>query len=212
MARRKREMEEAFGPILDGTEDVESLARQLEEEAQEELEEEDEVRLPQPEEPQTVLICGHGPVAQAVGRLAAECDFIVDLARQDEPDAEDVLAELASVTYVLDGYDDFVVACDVDRNHYVCIFAEEADICEHILSQCMMSEAAYLGVDADMELAQEIFAHLRANGVPDAELAAICCPMGLNLDVRGAEQKAVCIVAELLAAKSGVLKRLRFGD
>lgn len=210
MAKRKSDMEEAFGPALDGTLDVETLARKLimaEKQAAEPEQEE-----PEPDEEQTVLICGHGAVALAVAKLAAQCDFIVDLACKDEPEAEDELEELAAVTHVLSGYDDFVAACDVDRNHYVCIFEEDAVDCEHILSQCMASEAAYLGVDADNAQASAIFAELRAHGAPDAELAAICCPMGLSLGGRSPEQKAVCIVAELLAAKRGVLKRLRFGD
>lgn len=209
MAKRSREPEEAFGPMLDGTEEIASLARHLEKPAAETPAEES---LPVPEEPQVALICGSGEVALAVARLAAECGFLVELAVAAAPESGDELAELAQVRHILLDDDDFVAACDIDRNHYVCIFDENAENCRHILSQCMPSDAAYLGVDADAGLAAEIISGLKAAGAPDAELAAICCPMGLNIGACGASQKAVAIVAELLAARSGVLKRLRFAD
>lgn len=210
MARRSREPDEAFGPMLDGMDDLARLAQHLANPMDGEIEDCADDHLPEPEKPQVVLICGTGPVALAAARLAASCGFTVELACRDEPLADDELAGIAEVTHVLENYDGFVAECDIDRNHYVCIFVENAEDCGHILLQCLPSDAAYLGVDADAAMSMEVVAGLKAAGAPDAELAAICCPMGLNLGAEGAEQRAVSIVAELLAAKSGVLKRLRF--
>lgn len=211
MGRRGREPEEALGPALDGTDEVERLAQYLESGAGV-AEEEAAEPMPEPENPQVALICGRGALALAVARLAAACDFVVELACKEDPVADDELAALAEVTHVLHNYDDFVKACDIDRNHYVCIFEADIEDCKHILSQCLVSEAAYLGVEPDKTGACDIIADLKAAGAPDAELAAICCPMGLNIGARGPEQRAVSIVAELLAAENGVLKRLRFAD
>lgn len=212
MARRSRKPDEALGPAVDGTEDVENLARYLDGQPDEPEEVWEVEAPPEPQKPQVVLLCGNGDVALPTARLAAACGFVVELARKEDPMAEDELAALAEVTHVLNDYDDFVSACDIDRNHYVCVFAEDAADCSRILSQCLASEAAYLGVCADEAMSGEILGELKAAGAPDAELAAICCPMGLNLGAEGPEQMAVSIVAELLAARSGVLKRLRFAD
>lgn len=211
MARRRREPDEAFGPMLDGASELEELARRLRE-LPEEDEPAPELILPEPEMPQVVLLCGSGATALATARLARQCGFDIELACREAPEAGDELAELAQAAHVLEDYDDMVSACEVDRNHYVCVFEDDPEICAHILSQCLPSSAAYLGVDADMAGRRAIFASLREGYAPDAELAAICCPMGLSLGAEGAEQRAVAIVAELLAAKSGVLKRLRFVD
>ena len=59
---------------------------------------------------------------------------------------------------------------------------------------------------------EQVYAALRKQGVPDAELAAVCCPIGLSIEAETPQQIAVSIVAELLAARAGTLVRLRFDD
>lgn len=209
MARRRHEPDEALGPVIDGTPDLATLAESLlrppvaEEEEQEPEQEEEQ-------EPQVIVLCGNSPEALAVARLARDCDFEIAVARREEPQPGDELAELADSVHVLENYDNFVSGCGIDNNHYVCVFAQNAGYCEHILSQCLPSEAAYIGLNATRELGREIFAKLKEQGAPDAELAAICCPMGLYIGAKTPEQQGVAILAEVLAARAGVLKRLRF--
>ena len=59
---------------------------------------------------------------------------------------------------------------------------------------------------------EQVYAALRSQGVPDAELAAVCCPIGLTIKAETPQQIAVSIVAELLASRAGTLVRLRFDD
>lgn len=209
MTRHRHEPAEAFGPAIDGTPDLASLAESLLRPPREPEQEREEVVE---QKPQVLVICGAGPVALAVARLARECDFEVALARQEEPALDDELAELADSVHVLENYDNFVDGCGLDTNHYLCIFAQNANACEHILSQSLPSEAAYIGLNASRELGKDIFARLKEQGAPDAELAAICCPMGLYIGAKTPEQQSVAILAEVLAARAGVLKRLRFKD
>lgn len=209
MSKRSREPEEALGPSLDGNDQIERLELALRPQPEPVEEPEPE---PEPEEPQIALICGGGEIALACARLARECGFLIELVVKEAPAPGDELAELADVVRLLEDYDNLVEACAVDSNHYVCIFTPDAADCEHILYQCLPSDAAYLGAWADKSLRRAIFAKLKEDGAPDAELAAICCPMGLGIGARTPEQDAVSVVAEMLAARSGVLKRLRYAD
>lgn len=211
MPKRSREPEEALGPSIDGMDQIERLEMALRPHPEPEPEPEPET-APEPEEPQTALICGSGELALACARLALQCGFNIELAAKAAPDPEDELARLAGAVHVLEDYNDLAEACQIDANHYVCVFAEDARDCEHILYQCLPTSAAYIGAWANRELAREIFAGLKEAGAPDAELAAICCPMGLGIGSQTTGQDAVAIVAEILAAKSGVLKRLRYRD
>lgn len=212
MARRKRPMEEALGPALDGRDDVAQLARSLlEPQANVPEPEEDESPTAIAEQP-VLLICGGRQVAAAVAELARRCGFGVELAAREAPDADDELASLADAVHVLENYEDLVQSCGIGRNHYVCVFVKDAAMCERILQQCLASDAAYVGAWAELDLRNEIFARLKSAGAPDAELAAICCPIGLAIGAVSGDQQAVAILAEVLAAKSGVLKRLRFTD
>lgn len=211
MPKRAREPEEAIGPSIDGNAQIERLEMALRPLPEAEEMEESE---PEPEiiEPQVALICGGGEIALASARLARGCGFSIELAEKEAPETGNELANLADAIHVLENYDDLIAACDIDANHYICIFTENIQDCEHILFQCLASDAVYIGAWADKQASKEIFAGLKAEGAPDAELAAICCPMGLGIGAQTPEQDAVAIVAEMLAAHSGVLKRLRYAD
>lgn len=209
MARRRREPEEALGPAIDGTQDVVTLAKMLlePEEVEEEYEEiEEEV---EEEGQQIVLICGGGATALEVGRVASSCGFAIELVSDSVHPLGEELVDLAEDVYVLENYEDFVRICQVDRNYYICIFVDDPQECENILMQCLASDASYVGACTNGEQAALVRMELRNQGVPDAELAALCCPMGLAIGARTACQEAVAIVAEIMAARSGVLKRLR---
>lgn len=211
MARHRREPEEMLGPSIDGADQVARLELALRAPVEEELEEE-RILLPEPEAPQIALICGGGDVALACAKLAAQCGFAIEIVEKDAPEPGDELAAMADAVHVLAGYEDIIEACGIDSDHYVCIFVDDIQDCELILYQCLDSDAAYIGAWADEPERKQIFAKLKEDGAPDAELAAICCPMGLGIGAKTPEQDAVAVVAEILAARCGVLKRLRYVD
>ena len=53
------------------------------------------------------------------------------------------------------------------------------------------------------------FDTLRAQGVSDAALDKVCCPIGLGIGADTPQQIAVSVVAELMAARAGTLEALR---
>lgn len=203
MAKRRREPEESLGPAIDGLDQLERLEMALRHPPEVEEPEEEPEPAPPPD-PHVILICGRGERALATARLGRACGFAIELAEKEALPDSDELAALADVVHVLEDYENIVADCGIDRNHYVCIFANDAADCEHILYQCLESGAPYLGAWAGKEMAKEIHERLKEAGAPDAELAAICCPMGLGIGAKTPEQEAVAIIAEIMAAKSGV--------
>lgn len=192
--------EEAIGPVVDGSDFWQPVEQPQQAEQQEFADAEPEEETPEPEE-YTVLICGAGERADALARLASDCGFVVRrVALSPDQISADGISVLAE--------ENFAGECAVGRNHFICLFLEP-DLAERILFQCLASDARYLGVWADSRTRSEIFQRLREDGAPDAELAAVCCPMGMAVGAETPEQDAVAVVAEMLAAKAGVLKRFR---
>lgn len=179
-------------------------------------------RAPAADDAQVLLLCGGGEAAQAVARLAHQCGFTVDVALPEAPLPDIANAPDASGKPLADprfpgarrclrlpGFTGLVAACGIGRSHFVAIMADSLALAEAALSQALASHARYVGMRGDRDDRETVFARLRADGVPDAELAAVCCPMGLSVGAAGAEQIAVAVVAELLAARAGTLARLR---
>ena len=81
-----------------------------------------------------------------------------------------------------------------------------------MLAQALTSHARYIGMIGSKAKKAQVYAALRAQGVPDAELAAVCCPIGLPVAAETPQQIAVAIVAELLAVQAGTLQRLRLEE
>ena len=119
---------------------------------------------------------------------------------------------MARRCYVLPEYENLVNACGIGRHHYVAIITRGHGFDRETLAQALTSHAQYIGMIGSRTKRDQIYALLRAQGVPAAELAAVCCPIGLTIEAETPQQIAVSIVAELLAAQAGTLKRLRFEE
>ncbi|MBD5538670.1 MAG: XdhC/CoxI family protein, partial [Desulfovibrio sp.] len=76
------------------------------------------------------------------------------------------------------------------------------------------SHAFFVGLWATRAERERIWAALRTAGVPDAELAAVRCPLGLGDldDMGGPVASAAPVLAELLAARAGARQRNRLED
>lgn len=116
--------------------------------------------------------------------------------------------------------------CGIGRGHLVCIFPPDEASAIASMEEALASHAFYVGLRASREARERIWAALRARGVPDAELAAARCPLGLgglggphapgddgsHRAHHGPLGEAVAVVAELLAARAGLLQRFRLED
>lgn len=177
-----------------------------------------------------LLLLGDGPEARAVARLASECDFAVDMVVWDasEAPAEDVpteegkdapasAPELPGVRrrFVLRPGESPVECCAIGRRHYVCIFPPDVGTATRALDDVLASHAFYVGLWATRAGRARVWAELKEAGMPDAELAAVSCPMGLGelaVNASGPVAAAVAVLAELLAARAGSRQRFRLED
>lgn len=179
-----------------------------------------------------LLLLGDGPVARALARLAAECGFAVDMALwvddvlpeadaegaapEDAPDAVVTAPDIPGLrrSLRLAPEESAVARCAVGRRHFVCIFPEDDAAATRALEDVLASHAFFVGLWATRAERERVWAALRAAGVPDAELAAVRCPLGLGDldDMGGPVASAVPVLAELLAARAGARQRGRLED
>ena len=164
----------------------------------------------EPLQPRPVLLlCGAGQTALETARLAHAVGFVVDVVDSREEYVSPERFPQARRRIFAPDFDRLVERCDVGRQHYVIIAAHNHALDRSALVQVLASHAHYIGMLGGKAKRSAIFAALRDMGMPDAELACIRCPAGLPIGAESPRQVAVSIVAELLAARAGVLQRLR---
>ena len=162
--------------------------------------------------PPVLLLCGGGHVSLEVARLAHACDFVVDVVDDRAEFSNAGRFPMARNCLVLPGYENLVQSCGIGRRHFVAIITRGHSFDREVLAQALTSHAQYVGMIGSKTKREQVYAALRKQGVPDAELAAVCCPIGLTIEAETPQQIAVSSVAELLAARAGTLVRLRFDD
>ena len=162
--------------------------------------------------PPVLLLCGGGHVSLEVAALAHACGFVVDVV-DDRPEfAAARRFPMARHCHVLPRFEDLVTTCGVGRRHYVVILTRGHSFDRQVLEQVLPSGAAYIGMIGSRSKRDSIYAALRQQGVSDAALTAVYCPIGLPVGADSPQQIAVSIVAELLAARAGTLSLLRQGS
>ena len=159
-----------------------------------------------------LLLCGGGLVARAVALLAQTCGFAVDVADSRAEQADPAQYPCARRCLAVPGWVNLVHTCDIGSRHYIVVATGNDTDDYAVLRQVLSSHAFYIGMEGDRVKKKRMFAALRNEGVPAAELACVRCPAGLPLGAQTAEQVAVSIVAEVLAARGGTLQRLRKND
>ncbi|MCR5814771.1 MAG: XdhC family protein [Desulfovibrio sp.] len=156
-----------------------------------------------------LLICGTNAEARATAALASQCAFTIDVV-DDQPQflSKEYFPSARTLRH-LPGMDGLLSAMNVSHEHYVVIMTENYHLDRLILKQLLSSRAAYIGMQGGRQKRVEIFAEMRALGIPSTELACVRCPVGLSIGAETPHETAVSIVAELLAARAGTLKHFR---
>jgi xanthine dehydrogenase accessory factor len=150
--------------------------------------------------PGTVHLAGAGHIALAVAKLATFVGF--DCIVMDDrsefanagryPEAKEVRV-LQSFTRCLEnlGQDDYVVI--VTRGHL-----HDRDV----LVQALHTKAGYIGMIGSRRKRGAVYESLREEGVTDAALARVHCPIGLAIEADTPEEIAMSIVAELVQVRA----------
>src|SRR3546814_3120434 len=95
----------------------------------------------------------------------------------------------------------------------VCVLTHDAKFDVPAIRAALQTDVGYLGAMGSRRTTEQRTAHLRDEGVSDADLARILAPIGLDLGARTPEETAVAICAEMIAERTGrAVPRLRDGD
>ncbi|MEU6946503.1 XdhC/CoxI family protein [Streptomyces sp. NPDC046316] len=91
----------------------------------------------------------------------------------------------------------------VDAATAVCVLTHDARFDVPVLALALRSRAGYVGAMGSRRTHEDRLERLRVAGTPEAELARLRSPIGLDLGGRGAEETALSIIAEIVAVRRG---------
>lgn len=159
--------------------------------------------------PPVVLLCGGGQVSLCIARAAEQAGFLVDVV-DERPEFSSVERfPMARAAYVAEEFTDLETRCGIGQQHYMVIATRGHRHDLDVLTQALHTKARYIGVFGSRKKREELCASLREQGVPNAELACVRCPIGIAIGADTPEEIAVSVVAELVAARSGRLPFFR---
>lgn len=150
----------------------------------------------------TLVIVGGGHVGQAVGRLAAEADFAVEVIDDREayasaerfPQARRFVGDIASVLRDR--------AAELGPSHYALIVTRGHRHDEEALYHLAATAAGYVGMIGSKRKIKLIFEDLIARGVAPAALERVYAPLGFDIGSQTVAEIAISIVAELIAVRN----------
>lgn len=137
-----------------------------------------------------IVVVGDSPLAEALSSLGRLLDFRVLVAGVGIdptrfPDADEVVTDLK------------VLPAMLDRDSYA-VVATMATYDAMAVELLARSAASYVALVASRARARALFDDLRSRGIPEAALARVRNPAGLDLGARSPEEIAVSIAAEIV--------------
>lgn len=153
-----------------------------------------EVHVPEP----ALLVLGSTPVARAVADLAHRVGRRVVLIA---PGGDTAVA--AGVEVRADDPVRALLAAPPGPSDAVVLSEHESPWVGEAVRVALASDAAYVGLLGSRRHAPAVIRGLREAGVPEASLAKLRTPVGLDLGARSPDEIGLSIVAEVLAADRG---------
>jgi xanthine dehydrogenase accessory factor len=135
--------------------------------------------------------------------MATEVGFRVIVADDREAFANrERFAEADDVVVIAD-FESALSMFAVDENTYVVIVTRGHRHDKSVLAQALRSKAGYIGMIGSARKRDTIYNVLRQEGICEADIARVHCPIGLAIGAETPEEIAVSIVAELIARRAG---------
>jgi xanthine dehydrogenase accessory factor len=151
----------------------------------------------------TLLIVGGGHVGQAVGRLAAEADFDVEVLDDRESYVSTARFPAARRRLCGDiGRTLAEMAPTLGPGHYCLIVTRGHHHDEEALYHLAPTRAGYVGMIGSKRKIRLIFEDLLARGMAAEALARVHAPLGLDIGSQTVPEIAISIVAELIACRN----------
>lgn len=153
-----------------------------------------EVHRPDP----AVLVLGANPVGRAVADLARAIGRRVVLVAPGGDTAVGPGVEVKADDPVR-----YLLAAPPGRGDAVVLSDHDAPYVDEVLRIALASSAPFVGMLGSRRHAPQAVRRLRAGGVPEAHLARLQAPVGLDIGSRTPEEIGLSIVAGIVAAERG---------
>jgi xanthine dehydrogenase accessory factor len=151
----------------------------------------------------TLFIVGGGHVGQAVGKLAAECDFNVEVLDDRAAYVSPERFPLAQRRIVGDiGQTLAELAPTLTPNHFALIVTRGHRHDEEALYHLAPTPAGYVGMIGSKRKIRLIYDDLLRRGIPLETLDRVHAPLGFDIGSQTVPEIAVSIVAELIACRN----------
>ena len=159
------------------------------------------------EKPPRLVVVGAGHCGRALARVASYTGWEVTVADDREelldPEAFPPAARLVKVSA---DYSDVPLPSAGDA---VALVSRSHEVDALAVRRMRGSPASWVGMIGSRGKRKAFFDSLRADGFREDELAALRCPIGLDIAAETPEEIAVAVVAELVAARRGGTGRLK---
>ncbi len=167
--------------------------------------------VPDHMEKDVILLIGAGDTAQEIARLARYAGFVVDVLDIRDDYATFERFPTARQVTLCKSFAEIESRYTITANHFLVVATQNVELDLMVLRHVLHSNARYIGVQGTEQKKDQLFKSLRQDGIPAAELACICCPVGLPIGATNPAEIGIAIVAELIAARSGCLAGPRSG-
>jgi xanthine dehydrogenase accessory factor len=156
---------------------------------------------PFPRQPE-LLIVGGSHIAIPLTKLATELGFAVTVidARAKFADR----ARFPAARRVIHSWPDEALASQViDRSTYIVVLTHDPKFDDPAITAALHGNARYVGAIGSKKTHRERLARLRQAGLRPEALERVHAPIGLDLGAQTAEETALAILAEMVAARHG---------
>jgi xanthine dehydrogenase accessory factor len=150
-----------------------------------------------------LLIAGAGYVGQALARLAAPLGWRVALLDDRSEFARAALLPPGVEAAMGDDMPELLRARQPDAVTWIVIVTRGHRTDQEVLRAALERPAVYIGMIGSPSKVRNIFTKLLAAGVPEADLARVHAPIGLDLGAETPDEIALSIAAELLMLRRG---------
>jgi xanthine dehydrogenase accessory factor len=157
-----------------------------------------------------LLIIGASEIARYLAEVAATLDFQVFVC--DPREEYQSVWRVASATLLPGMPDDAVVAFKPDAHTVIVTVSHDPKLDDMALLEALKTPAFYIGAVGSKRTSDERRKRLMMFDLTSAEVAKLHGPVGLSIGSRTPPEIAIAILAELVAARNGlVLERANIG-
>jgi xanthine dehydrogenase accessory factor len=156
--------------------------------------------------PKTLIVFGAGHVSMPTARMAADVGFrVVVVDDRSEFANRNRFSDAAGVV-VPENFSSAFSMLSIDSDTFVVIVTRGHRFDKEVLAGALRTDAAYIGMIGSRRKRNAIYAALKKEGVEDADLARVHCPIGLSIGAESPEEIAVSIVGELIQHRAALKK------